>query len=159
VRRASASGYVAGLAVLGFLSFGCIAWLIVGFAAPPDPSMRCRGAAHHGCFSREPAVVKSTGTTEVTVSYEDGLRSASIDTYSDVPWPKGKRVWLERWDGTIVSVSDPATERRYRSEDNWPTRWGGFTFWAPLVCTLLFVASFVSLLRAFIRRLRPGATD
>ena len=159
MRRASASGYVVSLTALGFLSFGCIAWLIVGFAAPPDPSRRCPGATHDGCFSREPAVVKSTGATEVTVSYEDGLRSASIQTYSDVAWPKGKRVWLERWDGTIVSVSDPATERRYRSEADWPTRWGGSTFWFPLVCTLLFVAFFVSLLRAFIRRLRAEATD
>jgi disulfide bond formation protein DsbB len=94
----------------------------------------------------------------VTVSYDDGLRSASIQTYSDVPWPKGKRVWLERWDGTVVSVSDRATERRYRSDENWPTRWGGFTFWFPLVCTLLFAALFVFLLRAFIRQLRAEAT-
>jgi hypothetical protein len=142
VRPVNAPVRVAVLVGLGFLTLACAGDLAVGLAAPPDPGKLCHGGARHACFSREPAVVKSTGTNEVRVSYEDGVRSTSIDTYSDIPWARGKRVWLERWDGYIVSVSDPVTERRYRSHE-WPTRWGGYSFWYPLCLLLVFGGLFV----------------
>jgi hypothetical protein len=145
-----------------------VAWLVVtvlavadaaiilglGFGGEPDMHARCAGTARASCFSREPAVV-TKATDPIHVAYEDGLRSTTIQLRGNAGSLRaGSRVWLERWDGDIVAISDRVTERRYRSTD-WVDRWSGWTFWAPvLYLTVALVLSGLSARGFAVRRRR-----
>jgi hypothetical protein len=135
--------------------FGCVAWLVAGFGAEPNPAKRCVGASRDGCFSREPAVVTKL-EDPIHVSYEDGLRSTRIYLREESPaLREGSRVWLERWDGDIVSIANRRSERRYRADD-WVDRWSGKSFWAPLVWLVVSLVALALMIRSFVIGRRAG---
>ena len=112
-----------------------------GFGTPPDPQRVCGVARHHSCMTSEPALVDYIDRDErsAQVSYADGVRWTAL-TMRDLPGRQHLRVALERWDGKVVSLWDPVSERRYRTIQ-WPVRWSADSFAGPFIGLVFFLAA------------------
>ena len=143
------------LFALAFLGGG-VAELVAGFARP-DPAVTCGASQTGHCFTRERAVVTSV-PGDVEVSYDDGVRSTTLSLRGGARPETGARLWLERWNGDIVALYDPVSERRYRTID-WPVRWSGLSFALPLVWAIVGLACSIAVVRGIVHtaRARPRA--
>jgi hypothetical protein len=139
--RGSAVGVLFGALAAAFAGY-MIYFIVLGFAAPPDPAR----------MTKEPAVVRvvDSDTDEAVVTYDDGIREATL-RLRELP-VENERVLLERSNGDPKSLWDPVTERRFRTKA-WPVRWSMTSFGGPMI--LLAVALLV--VGLVIRELRrPG---
>jgi hypothetical protein len=156
VKALKITGLVLFLLFAVALTGGGIAEVVAGFGMP-DPAVPCRGTQTGHCFTRERAVVTSV-PGDLEVSYDDGLRSTTLSMRGGARPETGARLWLERWNGDIVALYDPVSERRYRTID-WPVRWSGMSFALPLVWAIVGLACVLAIVRGIVRtaRAKPRA--
>jgi hypothetical protein len=84
----------------------------------------CRPGVRHGCLNRQHAVVTSADSEGLTVTYDDGRRTADLGSVGETYPELGTRVVLESWNSAFVSALDPVSKHRYRGSD-WPKVWNG----------------------------------
>ena len=98
-------------------------------ASQIDLDDRCRTSEKGRCFTEQTGYVESVATDQdsVTVRYDDGRAEATLYLAGDSLPESGSRIRLESWNNDVVSIYEPATERRYRTRD-WPERGRSFAF-------------------------------
>jgi hypothetical protein len=153
VKGLKVSALVVLLLFAGLVGAAEIVRVVDGFAKP-DLAVNCRAAQTGRCFTRERGVVEPKPTdVDVSVTYDDGLRSTTLNLRGGASPARGTRVLLERWNGDTVALYDPVTEHRYRTVD-WPVRWSVESFVLPLGLVLAVLTCVGALFRGIVRTAR-----
>jgi hypothetical protein len=112
------------------LTLGLVFWVLVfvgtcvvtiqWMTKSVDLTRECGPGRTKDCVSREAGrVVKVGEASAVTVAYRDETRRTQL-TLTSSPVPAvGTRVWLERWNGELVSLLERESELRHHTDD-WP---------------------------------------
>jgi hypothetical protein len=120
----TALGWLVAVAIVGGIVFGGVAIILHGSGEiaraydDPNTASHCTAQRASNCVSIERGrVQKGDIDNDVYVVTEDRVEPIALvnDAFPEV----GTIVELERRDGSIVSLHDPVSGRRYHTE-NWP---------------------------------------